>query len=621
MTMIRYGILIVSDSCSSGDRKDLSGPEIKNIITNKSTDIGKLLNGTITCEEIVEDNEYKIMDFLATWCDQNKVDVILTSGGTGFSERDVTPEATKKIIQKEAPCIIFSMFLNSIKWTPMAMLSRAISGIRGKTLIINLPGSHKAVKECLTAVAPAISHAVDLLLNDKSSVIKTHNAVQNFSFKFCHTPASTEMLGLHNVSERSRSSPYPMISVEEAKSIIFKEAYVMNVETINISNALGRVIKNNVYSQCDLPPFRASIKDGYAVIASDRAGKRKVLGGVKAGSTTTILPKLLPGTCIRVNTGAPVPDGANAVVQVEDTKLIETLNSEEVVVDILISPKAEQDIRPIGSDIEKNSLVLSENIKIGAAEIGILAACGCKEIDVYKQPVIGILSTGDELQEVGEPLLPGHVYDSNKLTLMSILEENNFKPLDMGIAQDDEMTIVQTITNALKAVDVLITTGSVSMGDKDMLKPILKHYFGATLHFGRVNMKPGKPTTFATCMLNNKKKYLLCLPGNPVSATVTTHLFVLPLLNKMQGLSSKPIIVQAELTSDYQLDPRPEYARVTLKWSDKIAKAYSTGNQISSKLLSCQNANAFIILPGSTNQKTSLKAGEYVPAMLLGFNQ
>lgn len=245
-----------------------------------------------------------------------------------------------------------------------------------------------------------------------------------------------------------------------------------------------------------------------------------------------------------------MPDDATAVVQVEDTKLLEKTpdGKEEKLIDIVQPPIVNQDIRPIGSDIEEGSLVLKSHTKITAVEMGILAGCGCTKANVTKLPTLGILSTGNELQQAGEQPRPGHVYDSNKITLMMLFKEAGYDPKDMGIAIDDENVMIDSIRTALEHVDVLVTTGSVSMGDRDMLKPILTHVFKADIHFGRVNMKPGKPTTFATCEYDGKTKYLLCLPGNPVSATVTAHLFAIPLLHRLAGSYSKNVVVQARVS-------------------------------------------------------------------------
>ncbi|XP_076276474.1 molybdenum cofactor synthesis protein cinnamon [Lasioglossum baleicum] len=614
METLKFGVLTISDSCYTQNNEDRSSPEIV-----------KILGGKVYCQKIIPDNEHMIKSNLIQWSDDKQVDVILTTGGTGFSERDVTPEATRQIIKKEAPGIALAMLTNSLKITPMAMLSRGICGIRGKTLIVNLPGSPKAVKECLDVILPAIPHAVDLLRDDGKKVKDTHNNIQNSSSVCAHKCQAETPLCLGNIVERHRESPYPMVSVEFAEKMIRKcITPLKSVSVVNVEEAYGRVLDSDLHSKYDLPPFRASIKDGYAVLANDGKGKRKVLSGIKAGDLATAI-KLQPGTCVRVNTGASIPNDATAVVQVEDTKLIEGTsdNTEEKEIEIMTEVKSGQDIRPIGCDIKKGELILKAGTQLGAVELGLLSACGYKEVSVIDLPKVGVLSTGDELQSPGTVLMPGHVYDSNKITLLTILKENGFHPVDMGIAQDEEAVMVSKIKHALSQVDVLITTGSVSMGDRDMLKPILKHHFGATIHFARVNMKPGKPTTFATCIFEGRERYLFCLPGNPVSATVTMRLFALPALKFLCKDDSVPTILEVKLTSSYTLDPRPEYARAILKWNEPrgLPCAYSTGNQISSKLLNCKQANALLMLPARTTEKPELHQGDVVQAMLLGMPQ
>lgn len=620
MAPIRFAVLTVSDTCAGGKKIDESGPALQELI--RKTSIYKFEGvPEIPCTAIVKDDKKSIMEYLIDWSDNNKADVILTTGGTGFSERDVTPEATQNVIHKEAPGLSVAMLLSSLRTTPMAALSRAVCGIRNKTLIINLPGSRKAATECLTALIAVIPHAVDVILNNEEKVKDTHNIVQSDVTSCSHYASCTNSISLGNVTTRDRESPFPMISVKEAVKIIRATVSENKREIVSVAvkDACGRILHWDIHSNCDLPPFRASIKDGYAVLASDGKGKRTVLCGVKAGTAPDRL-SLKPGTCVRVNTGAPVPDEATAVVQVEDTKLVSKSadETEEKEIEILTEPKEGQDIRPVGCDIKKGSLVLSASTIIGPTEMGLLMASGCKYITVTELPRIGVLSTGDELQEVGEPLKPGRIYDSNRVTLISLLKENGFNPLDFGIVKDNAEEMVNVIEKALKKVDVLVTTGSVSMGDRDLLKPILGIHFDANIHFGRVNMKPGKPTTFATCTFLDRKKYFLCLPGNPVSAVVTARLFLLPLLNNMRGDLTEPVVVQAELTSRYNLDPRPEYARAILKWNDKKAypQAYGTGDQISSRLLSCK-CNALLMLPGRTEEKQTLDEGDVVPAMLI----
>lgn len=257
---------------------------------------------------------------------------------------------------------------------------------------------------------------------------------------------------------------------------------------------------------------------------------------------------------------------------------------------------------------------------MGSSDLGLLATVGVTSVLVYRFPVVSVLSTGNEIQEPGRPLKAGHIHDSNKTTLLSLIKEQGFSALDLGIARDDPQSVLTKLKEALAVSDVVVTTGGVSMGEKDLLKEILVADLGAVIHFGRVQMKPGKPTAFATCMFEGKIKLVLGLPGNPVSATVTSHLYVLPAIRKMSGYPS-PLgtIVKATIDEDLVLDLRPEYHRAVLSWlpDSLVPKAVSTGNQISSRLLSFSSANCLLILPGRTKQLEVLPAGTQVDALII----
>ncbi|KAG8232680.1 hypothetical protein J437_LFUL009927 [Ladona fulva] len=334
---------------------------------------------------------------------------------------------------------------------------------------------------------------------------------------------------------------------------------------------------------------------------------------------------LMPGECMRINTGAPLPPGADAVVQVEDTSLLREADGGrlEVEIEILWAPSKGQDVRQIGSDIALGERVLLKGTVLGASELGLLATVGATCVLVYRLPVVAILSTGNELQEPwAGPLHPGCIRDSNKTSLMALIgNKNGFHIVDAGIAQDSPEVLLPYLRSALSSADVVVSTGGVSMGDRDYLKDVLQADVGAKIHFGRVMMKPGKPTTFATCEYEGKKKLVFGLPGNPVSAMVTCNLFVLPALRKMAGHPS-PLctVIRALIEKDIKLDPRPEFHRVLLSWKPGISIpiARSTGNQISSRMLSLASANGLLILPPRTEEKTYLPAGSEVDAMVVG---
>lgn len=612
---------------------------------------------------VVPDVKESIKAHLKEWS-KSGIDVVLTVGGTGCSVRDVTPEATREVIEKEMPGLSLAMLINSIKTIPMAMLSRSVCGIKDKTLIINLPGNSNGSLECFKVILPVLQHAVDLIHDKKDSIRETHAKLQEqhsrHSIKI-HVPHLLEadvhhvqqghqhdsgdgplhhhldhhhahhqqylhhhhrrhrypsqssphfgsddghsVVDENRVAMRLRKSNYPILNVDDALDIVLKEILAPVVESVPYDQCLRRIVACDVLAESCLPPFNASIKDGYAVIAGDGIGLRKVVGDVIAGSLTEA--PLESGQCYRISTGAPIPSGADSVVQVEDTKLVSASDDgmEEVEVEILVPPNLGQDIRCAGCDIGLKECILKPGMKVGPAEVGLLASAGNMSINCFKKPLIGILSTGNELVEPEGGVIGGKIRDCNRPMLMAALSEHGFSATDLGVAADKAATLLSCFKSALESVDIIISTGGVSMGEKDLVKRVLTEDLEASIHFGRVFMKPGKPMTFSTFQHKGQKKYFFGLPGNPVSALVTFHLFVLPALRKMSGdPNPRSLTIKARLSESMKLDERPEYHRCVLDWTspDGIPLASSTGNQLSSRLLSMRSAQGLLKLP-STN--------------------
>ncbi|XP_076310110.1 molybdenum cofactor synthesis protein cinnamon isoform X2 [Tachypleus tridentatus] len=581
--------------------------------------VPNLFRAEITATQCVPDEIEQIQEVLLHWCDNMKLDLVLTTGGTGFTPRDVTPEATKVILEREAPGMATAMMVESLKITPLAMISRLVCGIRGKTLILNLPGSTNGAKQCLEFVKSAIPHAVDQLNADTEKVDETHRFLKHASCNPFLKKEHKEVVV--TVSDKPRQSLYPLISVAEAQAIVLKEADCLQTQILDFEEALGYVLAEEITSKDDIPPFPASIKDGYAVLSSDGAGIRKVVGDVPAGLWADGLV-VNSGSCVKISTGAPVPYGADAVIQVEDTKLLETSEDgqKEHKIMILKFPTVGQDIRPPGSDVKQGTMVLNSGLSLGPAELGLLATVGATKVSVYCKPITAVMSTGNELVRPDESLQPGCIRDSNKTSLKFLLQHQGFTVVDAGIAVDNHEDLVKKLKKAFEVADVIVSSGGVSMGEKDILKQVLEDSFGAKILFGRVFMKPGKPTTFATLQFKSKKKLVFGLPGNPVSAVVTCYLYVLPVLRKMMGLC-KPLntTIKAELAHPITLDLRPEYHCATLKWEqgNPVPSATSTGKQISSRLLSMTSANCLLILPPRTNSLESLDKGQQVDALVI----
>ncbi|XP_028825586.1 gephyrin-like isoform X11 [Denticeps clupeoides] len=758
---VRVGILTVSDSCFRNLAEDRSGVNLKDLVHDPS-----LLGGIIAAYKIVPDEIDEIKETLVDWCDDKELNLILTTGGTGFAPRDVTPEATREVIEREAPGMALAMLMGSLNVTPLGMLSRPVCGIRGKTLIINLPGSKKGSQECFQFILPALPHAIDLLRDAVVRVKEVHNALgdlpspppplsplppvtsphkqmedkgvqceeedeekkdsgvastedsgsshitaaaiaaksmkptssyaavmgkggqstpgllprppahftcccgdqsipdsiisrgvqvlprdtaslsttpsespraqpSRFSTASCPTPkvqsrcgskenilrSSHSAVDITKVARRHRMSPFPLTSMDKAFITVLEMTAVLGTEIINYRDGMGRVLAQDVYAKDNLPPFPASVKDGYAVRAADGPGDRFIIGESQAGEQPT--HTVMPGQVMRVTTGAPIPCGADAVVQVEDTELLRESEdgTEELEVRILVQARPGQDIRPIGHDIKRGECVLAKGTHMGPSEIGLLATVGVTEVEVQKFPVVAVMSTGNELLNPEDDLHPGKIRDSNRSTLLATIQEHGYPTINLGIVGDNPDDLLNALNEGISRADVIITSGGVSMGEKDYLKQVLDIDLHAQIHFGRVFMKPGLPTTFATLDTDGARKLIFALPGNPVSAVVTCNLFVIPALRKMQGiLDPRPTIIKARLSCDVKLDPRPEYHRCILTWhhQEPLPWAQSTGNQMSSRLMSMRSANGLLMLPPKTEQYVELHKGEVVDVMVIG---
>lgn len=385
-----------------------------------------------------------------------------------------------------------------------------------------------------------------------------------------------------------RNSPYPMIEVVKAQEIIF--------------NKINSISESKTFiSPLQCPPFRASLKDGYAMKSTSSSKVRKVIGFISAGDAI-IKTDFGADECYKINTGAPLPDKSDCILQIEDTKLIKTAaNGSELEIEVLKMPMKRQDVRSAGADLRKGEVMFSKNGILGVAEKTLLASVGLSHIQ--KLPKIAVISTGDELVDpTSGELTEGKIYDSNTTMLKLLCQKYGFDVKFAKIAKDDYASLKSVIQAAMNECQVIISSGGVSMGDKDFVKPLLKD-LGYMIHFGRVNVKPGKPMTFAT---NPAGTSFFGLPGNPVSSFVCFHIFVLPALRHMCGFSQTksvlPSISVILQDPKYELDPRPEYVRATVSYNNKTGHyaAQITSNQLSSRLASLIDADVLLHLPAKS---------------------
>ena len=405
-----------------------------------------------------------------------------------------------------------------------------------------------------------------------------------------------------------------MISVEEALERILTRVGVLGDEQVPLTRALRRVLAEDVASGLDVPPWPNSSMDGYALRSADTRGasasapvRLVVTGRVAAGKVAE--RGLGGGETFRIFTGGPMPEGADAVIP-----------QEEVTVDggtIAVSrPAGAGDfVRPRGEDVRAGEGVLERGRVLGPPELGLLAALGRSQVRVLRRPRVGVLSTGDEIADLGAPPGPGQIQNSNTYSLMAQIEEAGGEPVSLGVARDSLEEIEARLRWGLDC-DLLISSAGVSVGEHDFVKAGLER-LGAEQHLWLVDMRPGKPVAFATIPSAGKAALpVFALPGNPVSAMVTFELFVRPALLRQGGRArlQRPVVqARAESAIDNR-DRRRGYLRVVLSVDeDGGYRARLTGGQGSGILRSMVAADGLAIVPGNT----TIAAGASVSVLLL----
>ncbi|KAI9713140.1 MAG: hypothetical protein M1820_001125 [Bogoriella megaspora] len=663
---LRAAVLIISETASRDPSTDRCIPLLRDIFDSSE-------QWNVSKSKIISDDILEIQRSITEWTDgAEPIHLIVTSGGTGFATKDITPEAINPLIHKHASGLVHGMLAASLDVTPFALMSRPVAGVRNKTLILTLPGSPKGAKENLEAVIKLLPHACQQAAGadsrnlhvggikklEKDAGVQSrsnpppsgtsghhhhhhdhghgHGHGHGHPGPVAHTDPSSRPQSNDpraGPTARHRTSPYPMLTVDEALKLVRDFTPPPKVVEVLVDEQLGgAVLAEDVTAPESVPAFRASIVDGYAIkVAKDSASPKGVFPVAFAShAQASDLQELQDGHIARITTGAPLPPGANAVVMVEDTVIHSMTEDgrEESEVEVLTDElKPGENVREVGSDVKEGETIMrsGEGITAVGGEFGLLASVGVSEVAVYKRPIVGVLSTGDEIipHDRPGPLRLGEVRDTNRPTLLTAVKASRFEAVDLGIASDKPGALEETLRDALRRVDVIITSGGVSMGELDLLKPTIERSLGGTIHFGRVSMKPGKPTTFATVPFKNnagerETKVIFSLPGNPASAVVTFHLFVLPSLHYASGIEPAGLpTVKVILEQDIKLDDkRNEYHRVLVTvGKDGAMYATSTGMQRSSRIGSFKGANALLSLPA---RKGSLSKGERVDALLMG---
>jgi molybdopterin molybdotransferase len=403
------------------------------------------------------------------------------------------------------------------------------------------------------------------------------------------------------------------LSVQEASVAILAGIHALEAERVPLRNAFGRVLADDVLSPIDHPPWDNSSMDGYAVRAADIAFATEsnpvtlpVLETVRAGQRAS--QSVAPRTAIRIMTGAPIPDGANTVIRVEDT------DAGEKWVAIRDARDAGRNVRPRGEDLRAGDVALPRGTVVGAAHLGVLASVGCALVPVHRRPRVAVLASGDEIVDVDQydAVRRGErIVSSNSYTIVAAARAAGAEVLDLGIVGDDPTAYEAKIARA-RGCDLLITSGGVSVGAFDFTKDVLRS-LGAELHLWRIRMRPGAPLGFGT--LDGMP--WLGLPGNPVSAMVTFELFARPLIRRQHG-ETKVFrhTLDVRTHDDISLAaPLTHFLRAIVEWNSDGATARLTGPQGSGLLTSMARANALLVVPA---ERQVVRAGETLRAILLG---
>ena len=552
--------------------------------------------------------------------------LIITTGGTGFSQRDVTRSAVDSMFSKKCEALTAMMQVEACKMSKWAVMSNPCLGIIGNALVVVLPGSPKAVGEFLGIVLPFFDHIIQVLSGSKKHPtqkgIEEDLSVQKGIEEDLSTQDGEDLSILSSSSSqhsiKSELEDYYSVEVQISNAtksnhlsrscctlhgaIPFEDAQmILNSITIPLEFEitdfpLGRISACDVECIQDKPPFNVSLFDGFAVQKESNDTEfvlRKIQDRVGICDTRNLV--IESGKCIRVNTGSKLPLNTDYVVKIEDTKECQStckFSGNQISDGILFKVPAVNGVREKGSDLKKGDLLIRKDSVIDAVDLCLLGSVK-QQVRVKKKLGIGFMTTGTEIEMIGDSIRPGihAIFDSNKHLSLT----------DYGNVEDNKILIKQRLESITEPI--IVITGGMSRGDCDYVRPILYEMADEIL-FERLLIKPGLPTM----AIRSKDKVIFGLAGNPVSALVMFHTLVLPFTSSVCGIASHEKL-ELTLSHDIQLDVRPQWHRVKVR--DNVAT--STGNQNSSCVASLK-CDAFLFLPASSELEIA-SAGSAFPAI------
>nr|XP_039253964.1 gephyrin-like [Styela clava] len=642
---IFIGVLTVSDRCARGEKTDLSGPYLQQILQEYTG-----FRSAIKVYKILPDESDEIVATLVDWSDNLNLELIITTGGTGLGPRDITPEATAAVIERETPGFTIAIITASLKVTTDAMVTRLKSGIRGKTLIINLPGSKKASSECLKVVLPAIPHAIECLQDVKARicictsvddypdveeikknsndahvikptiVIQTnsgslepqgHSQFQsqhhvslaertliNFSEEdLADADVDLESLLSNNATNSSteiiskkEEQEFPPLSVQGALDTVLNTTATLKSEEISLAGAFGRILAEDV-SVIQQNQTQTAGSSGYALA-----------GSVLAGEIRNINTKGISinyDQARQVSAGSRLPRGTNTVVSVCDTRLL-VGNKIQVI----------QNVRS-GQGVQNSQLsnslrpLVKKGTKLGPTEIGQLTTKGITSVRTYKNPVVAVLSVGRQDIEA-----------TNHITIQSSLRQHSVVPLDIGIISEEKEILFASISQAIAKADVIVI-GSKSEASRDVIRSLIRNKFEAIVHFGTVSMLPWVPSYYATTRYETDRKLFFVLPDCPLASILCT-LYIVPALRKLGGLeNTKNTVIKAKLSNDQPLKQDPEYLQCQVSWRPQETVPFVENIGINLGEQEAYDASAILVLPAKSNQLSLLRKGDTVDIILI----